>query len=81
MDEINVTTENTEEMYTTESAKELYNTEINGFKFESDKYNSIHITNAEGKLIDMIDVEFTYKEKIFKELCEEWVSENKNTYK
>lgn len=50
---------------------------INGFKFENDEFNSIHVSNEEGKLVDIIDIEFTYGEDVFKSLCNEWVKENK----
>lgn len=50
---------------------------INGLKFENDEFNSIHITNEDGKLIDIIDIEFTYNEEVFKTLCNEWIEENK----
>lgn len=49
---------------------------INGFKFENDEYNCIHVSK-EGKLVDIIDIEFTYNEDVFKNLCNEWVEENK----
>lgn len=50
---------------------------INGFKFENDEFNSIHVSNEEGKLVDIIDIDFTYGEDVFKRLCDEWIKENK----
>lgn len=50
---------------------------IDGFKFENDEFNSIHVSDEEGKLVDIIDIEFTYKEDVFKSLCNEWLKENK----
>lgn len=49
---------------------------INGIKFENDEFNSIHVTSEEGKLLDIIDVDFTYNEEVFKNFCSEWISEN-----
>ncbi|MGL5353516.1 MAG: hypothetical protein ACRDA5_09355 [Clostridium sp.] len=49
---------------------------INGFKFENDEFNCIHVSK-DGKLIDIIDIEFTYNEDVFKTLCNEWIEENK----
>lgn len=49
---------------------------VNGIKFENDEFNSIHVTSEDGKLLDIIDVDFTYNEDVFKKLCSEWISEN-----
>lgn len=50
---------------------------INGIKFENDEFNSIHVTNEDGKLLDIIDIDFTYNEELFKNFCNEWITENK----
>ncbi|MBU3132234.1 hypothetical protein KPL40_07180 [Clostridium gasigenes] len=56
--------------------EEEYVAIINTFKFENDEFNSIHVSDEDGKLIDIIDIEFTYKEEMFKTLCNEWIKEN-----
>lgn len=56
--------------------EEEYVAIINKFKFENDEFNSIHVSDEHGKLIDIIDIEFTYKEEMFKTLCNEWIKEN-----